>query len=180
MSLFSSDVPVAGPYAPSCSSRTADGALRGVLVGWCWTAAFAAKRAPGDAMDGRREAAVARGLTLKNSAGFALSWARSLPRRAFAAYAPAARLEQGVRRRRRRRRRRRAGAAVVASRHDVGGLDGGGRGRRVLWRRDARRRGARGVGGLLARHDHGGGGAVRPGASTQTTTKTTMPTSGLP
>ena len=31
MSIFSSDVPVAGPYAPSCASRTADGALRGVV-----------------------------------------------------------------------------------------------------------------------------------------------------
>ena len=72
MSLFSSDVPVAGPYAPSCSSRTADGALRGVLVGWCWTAAFRDDASP--AMhDGRAVAkppSLAR-LTLKNSAGFA-------------------------------------------------------------------------------------------------------------
>ena len=72
MSLFSSDVPVAGPYAPSCSSRTADGALRGVLVGWCWTAAFRDDASP--AMhDGRAVAkppSLAR-VTLKNSAGFA-------------------------------------------------------------------------------------------------------------
>ena len=72
MSLFSSDVPVAGPYAPSCSSRTADGALRGVLVGWCWTAAFRDDASPA-LHDGRAVAkppSLAR-VTLKNSAGFA-------------------------------------------------------------------------------------------------------------
>ena len=67
---------------------------------------------------------------------------------------------------------RRARAAVVAGRRDVGGLDGGGRGRRT---------GEEGRGGhasLLAPSHHREA-ATRP-FSTQTTTKTTMPTSGLP
>ncbi|KAH8062028.1 transporter [Aureococcus anophagefferens] len=35
-----SDAPITGPYAPSCGSRAADGAARGVIIGVAWTAAF--------------------------------------------------------------------------------------------------------------------------------------------
>ena len=77
MSFLASDVPIDGPYAPSCASRTVDGALRGVLVGACWTAAF--RDDASLAMHGGFAEVPARAvakpplaaLALRNSAGFA-------------------------------------------------------------------------------------------------------------
>ncbi|KAJ1448483.1 hypothetical protein M885DRAFT_574256 [Pelagophyceae sp. CCMP2097] len=35
-----SDAPLTGPYSPPCSSRLADGVVRGAIIGVAWSAAF--------------------------------------------------------------------------------------------------------------------------------------------
>ena len=77
-----SDAPITGPYAPSCGSRAADGAARGVIIGVAWTAAFgedvamvvASDKAPAPAAAPASLAARCRSATLlaaRNSASFA-------------------------------------------------------------------------------------------------------------
>lgn len=79
-----SDAPIVGPYAPSCASRTVDGAARGVIIGVAWTAAFGedvaivvASEAPAAAFHPAPAATVAArcrqfaSLSARNSAAFA-------------------------------------------------------------------------------------------------------------